>query len=83
MFLIAKLIRITVGIVLSLAGVVLLPLPGPGLLVIALGVGLLARDIPIVRRAVQRFRALPWVRRITTRLETEWHRFRERRKAGR
>ena len=40
------------GLVLILVGIVLLVLPGPGLLLIAAGLGLLATEFPFVRRFV-------------------------------
>jgi hypothetical protein len=45
------------GVLLILLGVVLLVLPGPGLLLIAAGLGLLATEFPIVRRFVDRILA--------------------------
>jgi hypothetical protein len=43
-------LRIVAGFVLVFIGLLLLVLPGPGLLVIAAGLGLLSRDIPFARR---------------------------------
>jgi uncharacterized protein (TIGR02611 family) len=40
------------GVVLILVGIVLLVLPGPGMLLIAAGLGLLATEFPAVRRFV-------------------------------
>jgi hypothetical protein len=40
------------GVALILVGIVLLVLPGPGLLLIAAGLGLLATEFPAVRRFV-------------------------------
>ncbi len=41
------------GSLLVLAGIVLLVLPGPGLVVIAVGLGLMSRDVPFARRWLQ------------------------------
>jgi hypothetical protein len=45
------------GVLLILLGVALLVLPGPGLLLIAAGLGLLATEFPVVRRFVDRILA--------------------------
>jgi putative transmembrane protein PGPGW len=45
------------GVMLILVGTVLLVLPGPGLLLIAAGFGLLATEFPVVRRLVDRILA--------------------------
>ena len=47
-----KLLMIGAGIVLLLAGVLMLVAPGPGLLAIAVGIGLIAQEIPSVARAL-------------------------------
>lgn len=49
-------IRICVGSAVLLVGVVLVVLPGPGLLVVALGLGLLARDVVWAERLLVRLR---------------------------
>jgi uncharacterized protein (TIGR02611 family) len=46
------------GSVLVVVGIALLVLPGPGLLVIALGIGVLATEFVWARRVVERARAL-------------------------
>lgn len=47
-----KSFSIVVGIAIFAAGLVLLPAPGPGTLVVALGLGLLAREFRFVARAL-------------------------------
>lgn len=49
--------RIVVGSVVSLAGLFLLVLPGPGLVVLAIGLAILAQDVPFARRLLERVRA--------------------------
>jgi uncharacterized protein (TIGR02611 family) len=46
-----------VGVVVVLVGIALLVLPGPGLLVIALGLALLATEYAAVRRLLDRIKA--------------------------
>ena len=48
--------KITGGFVLLVAGVVLLPLPGPGLLVIALGLAVLAREFAWAHNLLNRIK---------------------------
>ena len=48
--------RITVGSLVTLLGVVLLVLPGPGLVIIAGGLSILAIDVPFARRLLSRVR---------------------------
>ncbi len=49
--------RILAGTLVLLAGVVLLPLPGPGWLVIAIGLTILSRDVPFAHRMLDRVKA--------------------------
>ena len=51
-----RLVRIGAGSALVCVGVVLLVLPGPGWLMIALGLGILARDVAWAERALERVR---------------------------
>lgn len=51
-----RLVRMTAGSVLLLAGLAMLALPGPGWLTIALGLGLLAQDVPWAERTLERVR---------------------------
>jgi chromate transport protein ChrA len=60
------------GVALILVGIVLLVLPGPGLLLIAAGLGVLATEFPAVRRFVDWLLATRPA--IATRLH--WQRFR-------
>ena len=49
--------RIVAGTVVTLAGLFLIVLPGPGLVVVAIGLALLAQDVPFARRLLDRVRA--------------------------
>ena len=48
-----RLATIVVGFVVLLAGLALLPLPGPGSLVIIIGLGILARELPWAERLLE------------------------------
>ena len=48
--------RMLLGFVVTLVGVVLLPLPGPGWVIIAAGLSILARDLAWADRLLQRVR---------------------------
>ena len=45
--------RMTLGFLALIAGIVMLPLPGPGWLVIALGLGILAEDVAWADRVLR------------------------------
>lgn len=70
--------RVVVGVaggVLTLVGVVLFPLPGPGLLLILVGLLLLAREFPWAERRVEQVRhraVLGAARGVTTRSRAAW-----------
>jgi uncharacterized protein (TIGR02611 family) len=49
--------RIVAGTVVTIAGLFLIVLPGPGLVVVAIGLALLAQDVPFARRLLDRVRA--------------------------
>lgn len=51
-----RLIRVGAGSALLCVGIVMLVLPGPGWLMIALGLGILARDVAWAERALERVR---------------------------
>jgi uncharacterized protein (TIGR02611 family) len=51
-----RLARLTGGSILLLAGLAMLALPGPGWLTVALGLGLLAQDVPWAERTLERVR---------------------------
>ncbi len=57
---IARAIRVVVGVAATVAGVAMLFLPGPGLVVTALGVGLVLAQFEPGRRAISRIRL--WAR---------------------
>lgn len=40
-----RVVRITVGSIVTLAGLIMMPLPGPGLPIVAFGLAVLARDV--------------------------------------
>lgn len=61
------------GTVIIVVGLILVPLPGPGWLIVFLGIATLGTEFP----AAARFGA--YLRRFVTRL---WHRWRDRRTAG-
>jgi len=48
--------RVTLGVIVVFAGVLMLPLPGPGMLTIAAGLALLASDVPFARNLLERVR---------------------------
>ena len=48
--LLVRVIRVTVGLIVFCVGITLVVLPGPGLLVMAAGLALMARDLPFARR---------------------------------
>lgn len=45
-----RIVRISAGATVTLAGVVMMPLPGPGLPLVAVGLALLARDVAWAER---------------------------------
>ena len=45
---------LALGSIFIILGIVLLPLPGPGLLVILLGLGIVGAEFPVVRRWTSR-----------------------------
>ncbi|MFM8601588.1 MAG: PGPGW domain-containing protein [Actinomycetota bacterium] len=51
---VTKAVRIAGGTATTLTGVALLVLPGPGLLLIVAGLGILGKDIPVAARLHQR-----------------------------
>ena len=62
-----RVLTLTLGSVLVLAGVVFLLIPGPGSLLIVVGAALLAEESATVARALDRTElwARPWARRLT------------------
>jgi uncharacterized protein (TIGR02611 family) len=45
-----RLARISLGILILAFGILLLALPGPGLVVVVIGLGILAQDVPFAKR---------------------------------
>jgi hypothetical protein len=54
--LVVRVVRVVAGVVVLLLGLAMLGLPGPGVLVIALGLGLLAHDVPFARNLLDKVR---------------------------
>jgi hypothetical protein len=54
--LVFRFLRVSLGVVVVCVGISLLVLPGPGLLVIAGGLALMARDVPFARRWLEKVR---------------------------
>ena len=52
--LVTKTVRIVGGTATTLTGVALLVLPGPGIVLIVAGLGILGKDIPVAARLHQR-----------------------------
>ena len=50
---VARLLRMTSGSLVTIIGVIMMPLPGPGLLVVAVGLGILSRDVAWADRLLQ------------------------------
>ena len=50
---ITRLFRIASGSLITVLGVILMPLPGPGLLIVAIGLGVLSRDVAWADRLLQ------------------------------
>ena len=53
---IARALRVVIGVVVAAAGVAMLVLPGPGLVVLALGLGLVLAQFEPGRRLISRIR---------------------------
>jgi hypothetical protein len=65
---VSKLLRLTVGAVLILVGLLLsLPgIPGPGVLVVILGLSMLSTDVELARRMME------WLKRTSRRTVDRW-----------
>ena len=50
---VTRLFRIALGSLITVFGVILIPLPGPGLLVVAIGLAVLSRDVAWADRLLQ------------------------------
>ena len=48
-----RLLRMTAGTLVTILGVIMMPLPGPGLLIVAIGLGILSRDVAWADRLLQ------------------------------
>lgn len=55
--LVVRIVRIVAGVIVLIIGLALLVAPGPGLLAIALGLGLLAQDVPFAAKLLDRVKA--------------------------
>lgn len=54
--LLIRVARITAGAMITLLGIGLIPLPGPGLIVLVAGLSILAIDVPFARRLLHKVR---------------------------
>ena len=52
-----RVVRIGIGSIVCLGGLFLIPLPGPGMFVLAAGLAILSRDVPFARRLLVNVRA--------------------------
>lgn len=52
-----RMIRMTIGFLVFILGIIMLPLPGPGTIVIALGLLILSRDVRWADRLLNKLRA--------------------------
>ena len=50
---VTRLLRMTSGSLVTIIGVIMMPLPGPGLLIVAVGLGILSRDLAWAERLLQ------------------------------
>ena len=50
---VTRLLRMTSGSLVTIIGVLMMPFPGPGLLVVAVGLGILSRDVAWADRLLQ------------------------------
>ena len=55
--LVVRIARITAGSMVALLGLILIPLPGPGFVVLGAGLSILAVDVPFARRLLMAVRA--------------------------
>ncbi|MBC6458896.1 PGPGW domain-containing protein [Actinomadura sp. HBU206391] len=65
--LLRKIVVAVVGVAVILVGIVMMVLPGPGVVAILAGLGLLGTEFPAARRVSERLQAL---------LRTTWHKLR-------
>jgi hypothetical protein len=52
-----RVVRLSLGTIVVLLGLLLIPLPGPGMMVLIAGLSLLSRDVPAARRLLLRLQA--------------------------
>ena len=50
---VTRLLRMTSGSLVTIIGVIMMPLPGPGLFIVAVGLGILSRDVAWADRLLQ------------------------------
>ena len=50
---VTRLLRMTSGSLVTIIGLIMMPLPGPGLLIVAVGLGILSRDVAWADRLLQ------------------------------
>lgn len=51
-----RIARAVAGFVVVIIGIILMPLPGPGTIIVIAGLALLSSDVPFARRLMQRLR---------------------------
>jgi uncharacterized protein (TIGR02611 family) len=68
-----KVVITVLGAIVVIVGLILLPLPGPGWLVVFIGLSILGTEYHWARRV------LGWLRRVLARFWERWHSWRERR----
>ncbi|WP_428312056.1 PGPGW domain-containing protein [Hydrocarboniphaga sp.] len=68
----ARVVRAVLAVVITLVGLVMMPAPGPGMLVVAFGLVLLARESLMVARLLDR--AELWLRPRALRVVAWWKR---------
>jgi hypothetical protein len=76
-----RVLRIAAGVVLIPAGLFFLPAPGPGMLIIAVGAALIAREFRFAARGLDRVEVAG--RRVAARARRAWSRRRAPRATGR
>lgn len=67
-----RVLYIGLGLILTVAGIVFLGMPGPGLLVIGLGLGLIAGEFESMARALDRLEI--WLRKMAAAILQVWKR---------
>lgn len=69
-----RILYVGLGVVISLGGIILLGMPGPGLLVVAFGLALIASEFLVIARLLDR--AELWLRKMAHRTIQGWRKMR-------